>query len=263
MTRRADIPMILSCSAWGLGAAALHMAAGGQPWTAASLLLAACGAASMRGDGTARGACLLLVSAGAAVPQAAGWLSAAAALLGVACGNGLAARAFMALSIPPAFHGSASTAVAVAGAGAVLAALSGSRNARVLSLAAGVALGVLAGGPPRPGPEAEAVVQETLDSRGISWEAFHVDGSMPVALLRTPGMEGGTLTLVCEAGGVRDSMPVGLVFASEGVYSVPPGRSDFELPLDGGIVEIRMARSYRPFEHPVIHVLEAHARAGY
>ncbi len=261
MSRRADIAAILRCAAWGLGAAALHMAAGGRPWTAASLLLAASGAASIERGGIARAACLLLVSAGASLPQAAGWLTAAAAFLGIASGTGFITRALLALSIPPAFQGSASTAVAVASSAAVLSAFSGSRQARTLAILAGVALAMLVEGPPRPGSEAEIVIQETMNGPGISWERFHLDGSRPVALLRTPGMEGGTVDLVLEAGGVRDSMPVGLVFASEGVFSIPPGRSVFDLPLDGGIVEIRMARRYRPFEHPVIHVLEAHARA--
>lgn len=261
MSTRADIAAILRCAAWGLGACAIHIAAGGGPWTAASLLLAASGAAATRGDMTARAACLLLIAAGAALPQAAAWLTAAAAFLGIAAGSGFTAGVLLALSIPPAFHGSASTAAAIASSGAVLSALSGSRRARVLLLSAGLVIAVLADGPPPPGPDAETVIQETLEGPVISWEAFHVDRSRPVALLRTPGIDEGTLSLVCEAGGVRDSMPLGLVFASEGVFSIPPGRSVFDLHLDGSIVEIRLARRYRPFEHPVIHVMEAHARA--
>lgn len=261
MIRRADFAAFLPCAAWGLGAAAIHVAAGGGPWGAASLLLAASGAASMGDCPAARAACLMLVSAGAAFPQAAGWLTAAAALLGAANGTRFMTRALLALSIPPAFYGSASTAVAIASSAAVLSAFTDSRQARTLLLLAGVSAAMLVDGPPMPGPEAESVIQESMSGPGISWEAFHVDRSKPVALLRTPGMEGGTVDLACEAGGVRDSMPVGLIFASEGVSSIPPGRSDFELPLDGGIVEIRLNRRYRPFEHPVIHVLEANARA--
>lgn len=261
MIRRAEIAAFLQCAAWGLVAAALHLAAGGGSWGAASVLLAASGAASIRSGSAARAACLLLVSAGAAFPQSAGWLTAAAAFLGTANGTGFMTRALLALSIPPAFHGSASTAVAVASSAAILSAFLDSRQVRTVVLLAGAALAMLVDGPPRPGPEAETVIQECISDPGISWEVFHVDRSKPVALLRTPGMDGGAADLVCEAGGVRDSMPVGLIFASGGVYSIPPGRSVFELPLDGGIVEIRLARRYRPFEHPVIHVLEASARA--
>jgi len=115
-------------------------------------------------------------------------------------------------------------------------------------------------GPQLPDAEQERIIPERIADRTVRWDRFHLDRSRPTALLRTPGLQDGTVEITFEAGGTRDSMPVGLLFAGEAVLAIPPGRSEAVLPTDGDFVEIRLVRPFKPFEHPIIHVLEAFAR---
>ncbi len=260
MADRTSTARLLEGAAWGIGAALSHAIAGGSVWGCSAFLLCAFASSSGMAYGMLRGGMLLLLAAATVLPGNLHLLP-PVALLGIVLSDRFAGRALFALSIPLAGQGTGSTPYAALGALAVLSAMPSLRAARIAGLASGIVLVLFITGPPLQGDEAEMVVQERLSGGDVTWERFHLDFSNPSVLLRTPGIGSGTLKLSFEGGGTRDRMPVGLVFTDEAVYSVPPGGSVLEIPLDGSFVNIRLTRPFRPFEHPVLHVLEAVAHA--
>lgn len=247
---------LLEGAAWGAAAALSHAMAGGSAWGCSAFLLCAFACSSSTGHVMLSSGMLLMLSAATVLPGGLHLLP-PVALLGIVLADGFAERALLALSIPLAGQVTGSTPLAVLGAAAVLSAMPSLRAARMAGLVSGIVLILFLAGPPLPGDEAEMVVQERLSGGDVTWDRFHLDFSNPSVLLRIPYIDSATLKLSFEGGGTRDRMPVGLVFTDEAVYSVPPGESVLEIHLDGGFVSIRLARQFRPFEHPVLHVLEA------
>lgn len=245
---------------WAAGAAIARALAGGTAWECAAFASAALAAMSAKASGSVRVLCIMLLSAGVPAGHDGPLLMAASALTGLVFAHGFSARALFALSIPMAFAASGSAPAAALSAVAAASALPESRRARTLLSALGLILAVSVAGLPLPGEEYERVIPERIAGRTVRWDRFHLDRSSPAAILRTPGLEEGTVGITFEAGGTRDSMPIGLLFAGEAVSAIPPGRSEAMLQADGGFVEIRLVRPFHPFEHPVIHVLEAFAR---
>lgn len=100
----------------------------------------------------------------------------------------------------------------------------------------------------------EVVVQEVFTRQGESWpEVVHLDQSSPSALMRVEEAAG-RVELVLEAGGVRDSLPLGYVAVEGGMIPVLPGSDSLTLDAPGPFLEIRLVRPPLPFQHPVIHV---------
>lgn len=245
---------------WAAGAAIARALAGGTAWECAAFASAALAAMSEAASGSVRVLCIILLSAGVPAGRDGPLLMAASALVGLVFATGFSARALFALSVPMVFAASGSAPAAALSAVVVGAAMPESRGARTLLSALGLILAVSITGPPLPGAEYERVIPERISGRTVRWDRFHLDRSSPAAILRIPGLEDGTIGITFEAGGTRDSMPVGLLFVGEAVCAIPPGRSETMLPADGGFVEMRLVRPFYPFEHPVIHVLEAFAR---
>lgn len=114
---------------------------------------------------------------------------------------------------------------------------------------------ILLWGFPAPSSPPEVVIQEFFSESGESWpDIEHLDQSSPSALMRVDADATGPVALVLDAGGVRDSLPMGYVAAGGLFVPVFPGRDTLRLDCPGSLVEIRLVRPPAAFQHPVIHI---------
>lgn len=144
--------------------------------------------------------------------------------------------------------------------GAVPAAFFDRPRHRAVLAAVLIPAAVILGGFPVAFALPETTVQEAFTGHGESWPGIvNLDQSSPAALMRVEGGCQGGVTLILEAGGVRDSLPVGFV-ATENVFiPVLPGRDSLVIESPGPFVEIRLTRPPVPFQHPVIHLGPSHS----
>jgi hypothetical protein len=126
------------------------------------------------------------------------------------------------------------------------------RGVGVLSTA--ICAGLLFFGLPVAQPPGLRPVQESYRESATVWENVpSLDSGKPSLYFRTAG--GGAFLISVEAGGIRDTEPVGVIRVGEREILIRNGVSIHELELEApdSIVVIEMTRPWRPFEHPVIH----------
>jgi len=226
-------------------------------------------------DWVRAGAALALLAAGA-MAAAGSWYAAPAAFLAVAgafLGTGTQAVGLVACSgLLAAISGEAFPERAMGLFGALLAAQTGGLSGTWAVIGAAVPAiflergthrmaisllllpaSILAFGFPSPSEAPEVLLQESFAGGGESWPGTaNLDQSTPVCLLRVVAPTE-PMRVVLDAGGVRDSLPVGFVSSDDGFVPVFPGRDTLTLADPGLLVEIRLVRPPAPFQHAVIH----------
>jgi len=126
-----------------------------------------------------------------------------------------------------------------------------------------ICAGLLLFGPPEAEPYGIPPAQETHKEAATIWEHVpSLDSASPSVYFRTGG--GGTFLISVEAGGIRDTDPVGTIRAGDREIRIQEGESTHKIELcasDSSVV-VEMTRSWRPFEHPVIHFGEVMLISG-
>ena len=107
-----------------------------------------------------------------------------------------------------------------------------------------------------PGVESSGIptAQEMHRQGSTVWKHVpSLDSGSPSVSFRIS--RGGTILISIEAGGIRDTDPVGMIRVGEREIRIHEGFSTHEIELEASdsTVVVEMTRSWRPFEHPVIH----------
>jgi hypothetical protein len=184
---------------------------------------------------------------------------AAAAAVTVFSGSRIC-RAAAALAIVLSLLSGSVTALWALTAAAAVSVFLGNRLLRSAVYALSMILGILISGlPGASAPPGHTAVLERHSDSTVHWDyAQSLDASAPGALLRTCGLPGDTLYIVLDAGGIRDTTALGTLSAGQWKLPVTPGRQTYAVPHDGrDPVIMEMTRPWRPFEHPVIHFVNA------
>lgn len=241
-------------AAAGASAAALCMLLRMDPWVAVSAALTASSAFVQGQDGRLSAVMTVL----AAITLLSGRLDCGASLLLAGCAGailsaGLLPRALAAFGAIAAASASGGAPLAgICAACAIPCVLDRFEARAAVSCVLLVLAGLLAG-IPGPSPEREILLQESFtETGGATWDRATLDLSMTTALLRMPG--GGVLELALDGGGVEGDMPIGFVQHAGGLLTLGTGRRTVVLDVAGEMVEIRIARDFRSFEHTVIHL---------
>jgi hypothetical protein len=132
---------------------------------------------------------------------------------------------------------------------------------RGLAAAAGILLMVLLSGLPGPASRDYAYASGVIDGTVVRWEYEEsVDLSNPVLILRSGDIQVRRLSIMLSAGGTRDPLPVGEVVSGTSILPVMPGDNSLEIHRPVFPVRIAVSRRWSPFNHPVIHFIDAEAR---
>lgn len=242
----------------GTAAAALgRMALGGDPAASAAWALAGAAVFAARSSPVIFAAGMAALGAGALGGSQDGpALVAAAGLAAGAFAPGFAARAAGCFAVLLAGQSGAISGYWAWCAAALTGLLAmNSRLGRLavpfVLLSATAILGIPSVTDPEP-----AVMQEVFTREGMLWPGTAVlDRSSPVLEVRIPpGAWAGACTLRIECGGTRDSLPVGLASGGCFATALRPGVTILEIPPCETMLTVRLARLYRPFEHPVMIV---------
>jgi hypothetical protein len=109
-------------------------------------------------------------------------------------------------------------------------------------------------GPPAASLPGERVMQELFAGGRTTWpDMASIDLGHPVMLLRVTPDDGGTVTIRTAGGGIRTAEPLGMIISDEQAVAIIPGLDTLSLYCPQGTASILLTRSWRPFEHPVIH----------
>lgn len=245
---------------WAAGTAAValvRIALGGDP--AASAAWALAGAALL----AARSSPVILASGMAALgagvlggSQDAPALVAAAGLAAEAFSQGFAARAASCFAVLLAGQAGAVSGYWAWCAAALAGLLPMDRRIRRVAVPTGLLVATAFLGLPSVTEPEPAVMQEAFTRGGVAWPGTAVlDRASPVLEVRIPpGIWNDSFSMRIECGGTRDSLPVGLASGDFFATALPPGVTMLEIPSSETVLTIRLARPYRPFEHPVIIV---------
>ncbi|MBD3369892.1 hypothetical protein GF402_05960 [Candidatus Fermentibacteria bacterium] len=259
ITRRFDTPValgLLAFAVFGLAFAILH----GPLYLSLAWLMVGLAVVMDPGSGQLRAvpAVLLALSAATGSPEAASTLvfAAAAAILLFTerrwPWRSVCLAAALLAVIPSRVGG-----MVVPLAGLALACVFDLRWLRLTVLAVSMLAAPLVGGMPFSTVGDPRVLQERFQADSTIWrDPVSLDYNRRTALLRTSGCSE-PLHLVLQAGGVRDTLPLGTVTRDGYVVSVNPGRDTLMVPPGSGETVVMMERTYRPFRHPVIHLTEA------
>ncbi|MBD3277627.1 MAG: hypothetical protein GF388_04945 [Candidatus Aegiribacteria sp.] len=134
----------------------------------------------------------------------------------------------------------------------------GSLEYRRYAMIASVILAVLLFGPPEPVSHGQFTAAEMMEDQRIRWLCpVEMDLGTPSVLLDAGGAAPEFVGLELSSGGVRDTLPVGVVISGMDTVAVRPGSSILMLEDPAFPVEVTITRERKPFTHPVIHLISA------
>jgi len=126
---------------------------------------------------------------------------------------------------------------------------------------AGLAVMLLAAGLPAAADPNIAHASESIEEGTAEWiHSEPMDLATPVLVLEAGEEKIEHLSLILSAGGTRDQLPVGLVVSGESTMPVMPGDNTLEIRNPDFPVTVLLTRGWKPFNHPVIHLICAEAR---
>lgn len=126
---------------------------------------------------------------------------------------------------------------------------------RVLALAGGIVAGLLICGLPVASTYRMLEHDEIISENGVIWtDLVSANFNHPVVLLEAENMDNVDLLIEIEAGGVRDSCPMGIIETGGQTYQIMPGRSVFRISEAAFPAVITLTRKWHPFNHPVIWI---------
>ena len=132
---------------------------------------------------------------------------------------------------------------------------------RRCAMTASVILAVFIFGLPNATSHRRLTAREKLEDQQVIWlSPLELDISAPVLRLEAPFFHTDLVSLAISAGGVRDTLPLGMVISGSDSVPVYSGNTTVELKDPRFPVEVVLTRERKPFTHPVIHLVSAGTR---
>ncbi|GEM_PF-2910555 len=132
------------------------------------------------------------------------------------------------------------------------------RKWRTLALGLGMTATVAILGLPQPVCRSRLYAAERMEDDGTVWRCDSpLTLATPELLLDASPPEYGKLTMWCDAGGTRTDAPVALVISGRDTAYVYPGSNTVEISDPAFPVFLRLADSWKPMNHQVVHFLGA------
>ncbi len=131
---------------------------------------------------------------------------------------------------------------------------------RFLAIAGGIIAGLFICGLPGASTFGVQVHDEILSENAVIWpDLISAKINHPVVLLEAHNMNNADLLIEIEAGGVRDSCPMGTVETGGQTCQIMPGSNVFRIRSAAFPAVITLTRGWKPFNHPVIWIQNAAA----
>ncbi|MCK4505133.1 MAG: hypothetical protein KAW14_05915 [Candidatus Aegiribacteria sp.] len=131
---------------------------------------------------------------------------------------------------------------------------------RIIALTGGIAAGLVICGLPGASICRVLVHDEVRSENSVNWpDLYSANLNHPVVLLEALNMDNADLFIEIEAGGVRDSCPVGIIETGGQTYQIMPGSNVFRISEAAFPAVITLTREWKPFNHPVIWIQNATA----
>lgn len=129
---------------------------------------------------------------------------------------------------------------------------------RLLTLAGGIITGLIICGLPVASTFGVQEHDEILSENAVIWpDPIFANVNHPVVLLEAPSMDNADLLIEIEAGGVRDSCPLGIVETGGQTCQIMPGSNIFRIRGAAFPAVITLTRKWQPFNHPIILIRNA------
>jgi hypothetical protein len=201
------------------------------------------------------------ISIMARVPALSSVLLISAAILSLTFSKSRVSRSFSALCIAVLALSEAITGTIVLTIAAVAASQIGNRGFRMAIIAAGLFLTLPVVGIPRASRCATAVASEYIADDAVVWvENSALTLAIPEMVLGCACPNPGELSISISGGGVRDEEAVGVLITGEKIVPVYSGCNFMTLREVEYPVIVRLTREWKPFNHPVLHLVSAEAQ---
>jgi hypothetical protein len=131
---------------------------------------------------------------------------------------------------------------------------------RVLIVAAGLVLTLITSGLPTSAQRQFCYSDEEIHGNTVIWpQRYELKLNMPEIRLQAHGEAISNMTVLVSGGGVRDRSEVGLIVSGERSYEIYSGENMIKVELPVFPISIQLTREWKPFTHPVIHLIYAEA----
>ncbi len=129
---------------------------------------------------------------------------------------------------------------------------------RYFAMAGGIIAGLLICGLPEALTYRVLAHDEIISENAVNWpDPISANLNHPVVMLEALNIDNADLLIEIEAGGVRDSSPMGVIETGEQTHQIMPGSNVFRIREASFPAVITLTRKWQPFNHPVIWIQKA------